>query len=162
MEYHDPKKIPRAARSISLLANLFGRSRDLVQNARAKIMASDDAVPVTIERLYKRDSLSMTSFIFCQLRSLLSCRRDVNETTSRSRHGSRPICSSLIAWTRSPHYQSVWQHTTYLMLPILTTVNAFHHGRCLSQRPNAQPSFRYRLLPQGGHIRKRCLSAMSV
>lgn len=77
---HNLNKITRVTRGLVLLANLFGRARDLGQNVRAAIMESDGAVPLVIESLYKRESLPMTSLRFSQLKSLLSCRSDVNET----------------------------------------------------------------------------------
>lgn len=80
MDDHNLNQIPTAARGIVLLANLFGRARDLVQTVQAEIMAADDGVPIILERLCKRDSLCMTSFIFGELKSVLSCRRATSET----------------------------------------------------------------------------------
>lgn len=80
IDHHNPYKISTAARGSVLRANPFGRARDLVQNVRAEIMAAEVSVPIIIELLHKRDSLRMTSFIFGELKSLLSCRRSTSET----------------------------------------------------------------------------------
>lgn len=79
MDNHHPNKIPTAVRGIVIVVNIFWSARDLAQNVRAEIMADEDGVPIILERLYKRDTLSITSFIFEKLKSLLSCRRATNE-----------------------------------------------------------------------------------
>lgn len=60
----NPNKIPVGSDGIILHRILFGRTRHLVQEVCATMIESDGAVPIIIDRIYKRDSLSMTSFVF--------------------------------------------------------------------------------------------------
>lgn len=48
MDNGSPNVIPTVARGIVLLANLFNRARDLVQNIRVEIMDADDGVLIII------------------------------------------------------------------------------------------------------------------
>lgn len=67
----NPNNIPVESHGIVVLANLFERARDLVQEAGSIIIDSDNAVHLIIDRIYKRDFLSKRYFISGKLKTQL-------------------------------------------------------------------------------------------
>lgn len=79
MSDRNPNKIMPEARGIAQVANLFGCALDTVSDIPLPILNADDAVSMTTERIYKRDSLFMALFVFEQLHNLLDCLRSCSE-----------------------------------------------------------------------------------
>lgn len=69
-------RIKNKIRSVRLLRNLCGRGADLVADIYENILASDGAVSFETDRIYRRESLSVTAQVFQEQQALhVTCKK---------------------------------------------------------------------------------------
>lgn len=70
LDNNNADKLKDRNRGVCILSNLFDRAKDLVSDIEAEIIDSDDAVQLIMDRIVKRDPLSVTSLVFAEQQSL--------------------------------------------------------------------------------------------
>lgn len=63
-------------RGIVLLSNLYSCARDIARSVRPGVLAAEDGTKLLGDAIYKCDALSVVTYVFDRLQSLLSIRRN--------------------------------------------------------------------------------------
>lgn len=73
-------KIPPNVRGTSLMAQRFGRARDLVLFFEDLLIENENGAKHVVEARHKSDPLTLLSYIFAHFNKLISARSGDNET----------------------------------------------------------------------------------
>lgn len=75
-------KIKPANRGLCRLSNMYGRAEGYVANIEAEIMSSDDTLQKIVDRIHKRDAMSVASIVFSELTKIHNTESYSRETLS--------------------------------------------------------------------------------
>lgn len=71
-----------ANRRLSLLSNVYGRTEGYVANIESDILSCNDAVQMIVDRIHKRNAMSVTSLKLSDLSTVLNGVCSADETFS--------------------------------------------------------------------------------